>query len=351
MKKIIVPLLLLLSHPKIYCKTNIKKFQNVINETFSLRYFIRLTNCFWIGIILLTNACSKAKTDEPSIPHAIISEQEGIAKEYGIKTDEIANLTLGGFSDDTTKILFYGSKEGKLWINIGDKKIKKSILNWVDSKLLDTLLIENLGYGEVRKTVLNKTLIYPVYNSGNISFTLIRANENSIGIKQNRYFFKNSTYLKKIEADYKNVRDGFHPIIWFNGSVLYNDGYSVNINDVNYNKNQYTIYDIDGNPIAKLYENGRSRFKGDNFYLVDYDQAIYLDDPYFIKWDYKVEKELWRTEKAIAGQISTNLRIDSKKISRNGEILTVNCNYTSYGGEKGTFSYTVNITSGQVTKI
>lgn len=312
------------------------------------------------SVILLTIACTKSKNDEPTNIIAI-TEQESIAKQYGINTDGVNDLKVSNFSDDTTKILFYGGKDKKLWINIGDRQTKKSILSWVDANLLDTILIQDLGYGNVQKTTLSKTSLSSVYNNGSISFTLTRTDDNGYGFRQTqyRYFFRNKTFTKRLIPVLGTV-NSFSPIVWYNGSILYRE------KDANNYDTAYTVYNNDGLVVTTFNYNNQgygNNGPGNNRYMsslapssksifpIAYDEVVQLEDPFFRRWNYKNISEIWQTDKAIASQIATNLRVDSKKASRNGDILTVICNYTLYSGEKGTFSYTVNITTGAVTKI
>lgn len=316
---------------------------------------------FLLGLlVLLTVSCSKSKNDEPTTILLPPSQTELIAKEYGINITGVNNLKTGVFQDDTTKILLYGDKDGKLWLNIGDKLLKKSILSWLDPNLLDTVLVQDLGYGNIQRTTLTETGLSSIYNNGNMSFVLSRSYVSGFGFRQSqyRYFFKNHSFSKRI-IPILGTYNSFSPVVWYNRSILYKE------KDVNNYDTTYTVYDNDGLVVTTFNFNnqgygnngpGNNRAMltlepiSKNVFPIAYNEVIQLDDPFFRKWNYNTTKEIWRTEKAIASQVSTTLRIDSKKVSKSGDILTITCNYTLLSGEKGLFSYTVNIATGEVTK-
>lgn len=319
--------------------------------------------------IVLLSACSKDFIDEE--PKENISGEPTNPVDtttleyfydnycYGYKVKDTTALTVMGLSQkiphtdidikEGTAFLS-GTRNGKLWIAGFDTESKEQNFEFTDSKPMELKYKLHLGYGEYKDITINKTNVECIIdNSPNIISRVKVYNEVEGSYNSNAAYitFKTPTSSKT----YFTQSNYNEPIEWYNNTYIF---YGLNINNP-YDSNIYSCIDQKGDTIFTQ-TNDRFFYPG-RVFPINYKEVVFFYSHHIEgkpalqiskrNIDYPNANSTWELLTPIKYSLAdAKYTITKEVISEDIWLFTIDLLW--YSGEKGNYSYKININTGQL---
>lgn len=319
------------------------------------------------SFIVLLSACSKDFVDEE--PKENISEPTPPVDTttleyfydnycYGYKVKDTTALVVMGRSQkrENTDIdikegttFLSGTRNGKLWIAGFDTDSKEQTFEFVDSKPMELKYKLHLGYGEYRDVTIDKTDVkYIIDNAPNFITILHVYDEKSYTSKAEYItFFTPSTSKTFLTQSRYN-----EPIEWYNETYMFS-GLSI---DNPYDYGGYSCMNQKGDTIFTHIGSDNFFHKG-NVFPINYKEVIFFCSDYIEgkpaiqiskrNIDYPYASSTWEILTPIANCLAdAKYTITKEEINEDIWLFTIDMLW--YNGEKGNYSYKININTGEL---
>ncbi|MGJ0697975.1 hypothetical protein ACR75N_04660 [Parabacteroides merdae] len=320
------------------------------------------------SIIILLSSCSKDFVNEEPKDH--ISEPTNPVDTtsleyfydkycYGYKVKDTTDLIVMGISqkrpntdidikEGTTYLS--GTRSGKLWIAGFEIESKEQNFEFVDSKPMDLKYKLNLGYGEYIDVTINRTNVECIIdNSPNIISRVKVYNESGGSNNSNAAYVTFKTpYSSKTYLTQSNYNE---PIEWYNNTYIF---YGLNINNP-YDSNIYSCIDQKGDTVF-THTNDRFFYPGKVFPITN-KEAIFFESKNIegepaisisrVNIDLPYTNSIWEILTPITYWLDdAKYSIKKEVISETIWLFTIDLLW--YNGEKGNYSYKININTGEL---
>ncbi|MCL1942312.1 MAG: hypothetical protein FWF54_02000 [Candidatus Azobacteroides sp.] len=265
---------------------------------------------------------------------------EIVALDYNIKKN---GLTLESYTNcqDTTEICFCGRVDNKLWVGCYDKKTKNQILEWQDTKNLETSVALNIGYGEIKNFEIKNFLITGrpyLINKEELIFIIWGCDSDETGqqhiVSSNLYFIKNNKLLANYNSYTNYDSDFFYRITpWYEGVMA------------NYNNEPiYTCYGSNG---QSLYDVKSSIYV--SFYPVNYYEYININpyNPPIARKNLQTGETIWENT-SVSMALPNLSRIDDTTLVKNTTEWIYTVKYTTIEGSKLVKTAKIDINTGEI---
>ena len=268
--------------------------------------------------------------------------------DYKVKNREgfdMLSITPCAYNEDTAFLT--GIKNEKMWIGMFDNHTKEQLKEWNGTKTVERTIKIDKGYGETE--LFNVTAFdfrSDIYKT-NWGFTaalsyLHRENTllTSSDIVSKDIFLLNGNEIIVYPLNYPAIANPY----WFQGSIfvlnmIENCTYSI-------------ILSPDGKKIAEWTGNFAN---GDfNPVPISYTEGIFIDresDYFIIRYNYQTGKDVWKTSIPSLKGVEDNARINSTILEQSNPIWKYQIDITNYDGSKKQVIFTVDVETGEVTKI
>ena len=324
------------------------------------------------AFVIMFPSCSETEDRSPENPNSINPVDTTTLSYfygkhcYGYKVKDTAALTVMGINQNrfNTNInikegttYLSGTRNGKLWIAEFDTESKEQNHEFVDSQPLELRYKLHLGYGEYRDITINRTDIrYIIENSPNllIGIHVFNENDNDSKISSAEYvtFYTPSsskTYFTQIYSGYRN------PIKWHNNSYLLGGIDPENPYDTPYH---YVCMSQIGDTIFTIKDTGGKYYAENTSFPINYKDVIIFESsridgnnpailiskrnvsfPYATNtWEILTPITYWLGD--------AKYSIIKKEINETVWQFTLDLLW--YNGEKGSYSYKINIDTGRL---
>lgn len=277
---------------------------------------------------------------------------------FGYKVKDTTALIVMGLSQKKENtdidikegtIFLSGTRNGKLWIAGFDTESKEQTFEFVDSKPMVLKYKLHLGYGEYRDVTINKTDVrYIIDNAPNFITILHVYDEKSYTSKAEYVTF----FTPSISNTYLTQNRYNDPIEWYNGTYMFS-GLSI---DDPYNWGGYTCMDQKGDTIFTHIGSDNFFHKG-NVFPINYKEVVFFNSDYIEgkpaiqiskrNIDYPNASSTWKLLTPIKYSLAdAKYLITKEEITENIWKFTLDLLW--YTGEKGNYSYKLNINTGEL---
>lgn len=250
-----------------------------------------------------------------------------------------------------------GTRNGKLWIAGFETATKEQNFEFVDNKPMELKFKLYLGYGKYKDITINKTDIkYIVDNSPNfiISLRIYNKDDNDSYSSNAEYITFHTPSSSKTYSTQTAYGYG-EPIEWYKGSYLLG---GLDIEKPYENSSYiYACMTQTGDTIFTIKNEGSQNFAVDPAFPINYKEVIFfnshqLDGSPAIhitkrNVDFPYANSTWDILTPIAYWLAdAKYSITKKEISETVWQFTIDLLW--YNGEKGSYSYKININTGEL---
>lgn len=277
---------------------------------------------------------------------------------YGFKVKDTTALTVMGKSqkrpntdidikEGTT--FLSGTRSGKLWIAGFDTKSKEQNFEFVDNKPMELKCQLHLGYGEYKDITINSTDIECIIDKSPNIISYVKVYDKFE--TSNFYATYITFYTPSSSKTYLTQSSYEEPIEWYNNTYLF---YGLNINNL-YDSKIYSCMDQKGDTIF-THTSSRFFYAGRVFPINNKDVIFFASNQKEGKPAISISKEnidlhnadsAWEIVTPIAYWLDdAKYSITKKEISDTVWQFTIDLLW--YNGEKGSYSYKININTGEL---
>ena len=268
--------------------------------------------------------------------------------DYKVKNREgfdMLSITPCAYNEDTAFLT--GIKNEKMWIGMFDNHTKEQLKEWNGTKTVERTIKIDKGYGETE--LFNVTAFdfrSDIYKT-NWGFTaalsyLHRENTllTSSDIVSKDIFLLNGNEIIVYPLNYPAIAYPY----WFQGSIFV------------LNMIENCTYSIILSPDGKKIAEWKGNFANGDFNPVpiSYTEGIFIDresDYFIIRYNYQTGKDVWKTSIPSLKGVEDNARINSTILEQSNPIWKYQIDITNYDGSKKQVIFTVDVETGEVTKI
>lgn len=268
--------------------------------------------------------------------------------DYKVKNREgfdMLSITPCAYNEDTAFLT--GIKNEKMWIGMFDNHTKEQLKEWNGTKTVERTIKIDKGYGETE--LFNVTAFdfrSDIYKT-NWGFTaalsyLHRENTllTSSDIVSKDIFLLNGNEIIVYPLNYPAIANPY----WFQGSIFV------------LNMIENCTYSIILSPDGKKIAEWKGNFVNGDFNPVpiSYTEGIFIDresDYFIIRYNYQTGKDVWKTSIPSLKGVEDNARINSTILEQSNPIWKYQIDITNYDGSKKQVIFTVDVETGEVTKI
>lgn len=268
--------------------------------------------------------------------------------DYKVKNREgfdMLSITPCAYNEDTAFLT--GIKNEKMWIGMFDNHTKEQLKEWNGTKTVERTIKIDKGYGETE--LFNVTAFdfrSDIYKT-NWGFTaalsyLHRENTllTSSDIVSKDIFLLNGNEIIVYPLNYPAIANPY----WFQGSIFV------------LNMIENCTYSIILSPDGKKIAEWKGNFANGDFNPVpiSYTEGIFIDresDYFIIRYNYQTGKDVWKTSIPSLKGVEDNARINSTILEQSNPIWKYQIDITNYDGSKKQVIFTVDVETGEVTKI
>lgn len=277
---------------------------------------------------------------------------------YGYKVKDTTALIVMGLSQkkENTNIdikegttFLSGTRNGKLWIAGFETESKEQNFEFVDSKPMNLNYKLHMGYGEYRDVTINKTDVrYIIDNSPNFITILHVYDEKSYSSKAEYVtFFTPSTSKTFLTQNRYN-----DPIEWYNETYMFS---GLSINDP-YNFGGYTCMNQKGDTIF-THMGSDNFFHDGRVFPINYKDVVFFSSHHIEgkpaihiskrNIDFPYASSTWELLTPIEDWLD-DAKYSIKKEEISETIWKFTIDLLWYNGEKGNYSYKININTGEL---
>ena len=258
---------------------------------------------------------------------------------------DMLSITPCAYNEDTAFLT--GIKNEKMWIGMFDNHTKEQLKEWNGTKTVERTIKIDKGYGETE--LFNVTAFdfrSDIYKT-NWGFTaalsyLHRENTllTSSDIVSKDIFLLNGNEIIVYPLNYPAIANPY----WFQGSIFV------------LNMIENCTYSIILSPDGKKIAEWKGNFANGDFNPVpiSYTEGIFIDresDYFIIRYNYQTGKDVWKTSIPSLKGVEDNARINSTILEQSNPIWKYQIDITNYDGSKKQVIFTVDVETGEVTKI
>lgn len=268
--------------------------------------------------------------------------------DYKVKNREgfdMLSITPCAYNEDTAFLT--GIKNEKMWIGMFDNHTKEQLKEWNGTKTVERTIKIDKGYGETE--LFNVTAFdfrSDIYKT-NWGFTAALSylhRENTLltlsDIVSKDIFLLNGNEIIVYPLNYPAIANPY----WFQGSIFV------------LNMIENCTYSIILSPDGKKIAEWKGNFANGDFNPVpiSYTEGIFIDresDYFIIRYNYQTGKDVWKTSIPSLKGVEDNARINSTILEQSNPIWKYQIDITNYDGSKKQVIFTVDVETGEVTKI
>lgn len=268
--------------------------------------------------------------------------------DYKVKNREgfdMLSITPCAYNEDTAFLT--GIKNEKMWIGMFDNHTKEQLKEWNGTKTVERTIKIDKGYGETE--LFNVTAfdfrsdIYKM-NWGFTAALSYLHRENTLltssDIVSKDIFLLNGNEIIVYPLNYPAIANPY----WFQGSIFV------------LNMIENCTYSIILSPDGKKIAEWKGNFANGDFNPVpiSYTEGIFIDresDYFIIRYNYQTGKDVWKTSIPSLKGVEDNARINSTILEQSNPIWKYQIDITNYDGSKKQVIFTVDVETGEVTKI